>query len=131
MKTRNRNWSIGLALLMCCVFIIPIIAINENKQSTPITFNGTWGIGDERSIGDKYPISATYDAFNIYIESTSTCSDIIIKVLDNSEFITIEKNVNKEDFPIIIPINYLLKGAYQLVLTNQWGDRLTGEFQID
>ena len=131
MKTRNRNWSIGLALLMCCVFIIPIIAINENKQSAPITFNGTWGIGDERSIGDKYPISATYDAFNIYIESTSTCSDITIKVLDNSGFITIEKNVNKEDFPIIIPINYLQKGAYQLVLTNQWGDRLTGEFQID
>ena len=125
MTTKNRI-RISLLVSYLLLFMSNIIMANNNKE--PIKFDDTWEIRDERSIGDKYPISATYDAFNIYIESTSTCSDIIIKVLDNSEFITIEKNVNKEDFPIIIPINYLQKGAYQLVLTNQWGDRLTGEF---
>ena len=103
---------------------------NNNKE--PIKFDDTWEIRDERSIGDKYPISATYDAFNIYIESTSTRSDITVKVLDSSGIIVIEENANAEELPIVIPIGCLQKGAmYQLVLTNQWGDRLTGEFQID
>ena len=129
MKTRNRNWGIGLILLMCSLFITPIIATSENQ--VPMELDGSWGEG-QRSISHEYPISATYDAFNIYIESTSTRSDITVKVLENSGIIVIEENANAEELPIVIPIGCLQRGAmYQLVLTNQWGDRLTGEFQID
>ena len=128
MKTRNKIWSRGLILLMCCLFITSMIAANKSVE---ITLEGLW-VETDRIIENKYPISATYDAFNIYIESTSTRSDITVKVLDSSGIIVIEENANAEELPIVIPIGCLQKGAmYQLVLTNQWGDRLTGEFQID
>lgn len=125
MKTRNRIWSRGLILLMCCLFITSMIAANKSVE---ITFEGVW-VEDDRIIENKYAISATYDAVNIYIESTSTRSDITVKVLNSSGIIVIEENVNAEEFPIVIPISDLQRGdTYQLVLTNQWGDKLIGEF---
>lgn len=126
MKTKKRNWVKKVFLLISCLGIfMPIVARINTVDS--VDFSGSW-IEGERSIKKQYPISATYDTSFLYIESISQRSDITVRVLKNTETI-LEKNVKPGELPMMILISSLQDGStYTLELTNQWGDRLVGEF---
>ena len=129
LETEKKNGGISLICYLLFFLLLPsyIMAGEKHKE---IDMEGDWVEGN-KEICLKYPISAAYDASFIYIESTSQRSDITVRILKNTETI-LEENANAEDLPIMIPISSLQNGStYTLELTNQWGDRLTGDFIIE
>lgn len=129
LETEKKNRGITLICYLFFFLLLPsyIMAGEKHKE---IDMEGDWVEGN-KEICPEYPISAAYDASFIYIESTSKRSDITVRILKNTETI-LEENANAEDLPIMIPISSLQNGStYTLELTNQWGDRLTGDFIIE
>lgn len=123
LETEKKNRGIALICYLLFFLLLPSYIMAKDLIKT----EGTWDEG-MRDIQPEYPISATYDASFLYIESTSQRSDITVRILKNTETI-LEENANAEELPIIIPISNLQKGSiYTLELTNQWGDILVGEF---
>ena len=102
-------------------------AENEKEQ---INFDGQWNEG-KRSVQFEYPVSATHDALYLYIENASQRSDITVRIMDSSNCM-LEEELSAEIGIYCIPLCNLKNGiAYQLELTNQWGDRLIGKFVLD
>lgn len=129
LETEKKKRVITLICYLLFFLLLPssIIAGEKHKE---IDMEGDWVEGN-KEICPEYPISATYDASFIYIESTSQRSDITVRILKNTETI-LEENANAEELPIMISIISLQKNStYTLELSNQWGDRLIGEFTIN
>lgn len=124
------RWKRLLSGLWICLFLASsTIAFAEGGNTDPVEFEGSWHEGI-RSLSFEYPVSATFDALNLYIESTSMRSDIVIRIWDGTDLI-METEAPAETLPVTIPISHLEKGTlYRLELTNQWGDCLNGTFQL-
>lgn len=126
LETEKKNRVITLICYLLFFLLLPLYIMAGEKNSK-VEFEGNWFEGI-REIYWENPISATYDASFLYIESTSQRSDITVRILKNTETI-LEENASAEELPIMIPISSLQNGStYILELTNQWGDRLVGEF---
>ena len=128
LETKRRNKRITLICYLLFFLLLPLYIMAGNKNDS-INLSGKWYEG-KKELCEEYPISAAYDSSFLYIESTSQRSDITVRILKNTETI-LEDNVNAEELPIMIPISSLQNGStYTLELTNQWGDRLVGDFII-
>lgn len=126
METEKKKTKISLICYLLFFLLLSSYTIAGDKNEG-INMSGKWNEG-KKEICPEYPISAAYDASFLYIESTSQRSDITVRILKNTETI-LEENASAEELPIIIPISSLQNGStYTLELTNQWGDRLVGEF---
>ena len=124
------RWKRLLSGLWICLFLASsTIAFAGDDDSKRVGFEGKWQEG-ARSLSFEYPVSATFDELNLYIESTSMRSDIVIRIWDGTDLI-VETGAPAETLPVTIPISHLEKGTlYRLELTNQWGDCLNGTFQL-
>lgn len=117
---------VGCFLVFLC---ISFFASAENEEEQ-INFDGQWNEG-KRSVQFEYPVSATHDALYLYIENTSQRSDITIRIMENSDCM-LEEELPAELGSYCISLGSFKKGiVYQLELTNQWGDRLIGEFIVE
>lgn len=124
----NNKWNPIAFVGYLMVFLFISLFIEAEGEKKQIHFSGNWVQGNDRSF--EYPIRASYDALNLYIEGTSI-SDIAIRVFNGSETV-LEEEAPEGTLPVTLPIFSLQKGlVYQLELTNSWGDRLVGEFFVE
>lgn len=125
----NNRWNPIAFVGYLIVFLFISLLVEAETEKTPIYVEGCWG-EDKRSVKIEYPIRASYDALNLYIEGTSS-SDITIRVFNGGETV-LEEEAPVGTLPVTVSIFNLQKGiVYQLELTNSWGDRLTGEFFVE
>ena len=120
-RLRTRVW-FCLMCLLACNFILSFNA----KADQGVDWNGKWGDGWERSI-PIYPV-ASYDENYLYIETTSSSSDITIRIVKNGN-ILYEETLYSPQTATTIALDFLDPGTYRLELTNQWGDYLFGTFE--
>ena len=64
----------------------------------------------------------------LYIETTSTRSDITIRIVKDGN-ILYEETLYQPQMATTIALNFLDPGTYRLELTNQWGGYLYGTFE--
>lgn len=120
-RLRTRVW-FCLVCLLACNFILSF----NVKADQKVDWEGKWGDAWERSIPTS-PI-AFYNEAYLYIETTSTRSDITIRIVKDGN-ILYEETLYSPQTAITIALDFLDPGTYRLELTNQWGDFLYGTFE--
>ncbi|WP_456087832.1 DUF3244 domain-containing protein [Parabacteroides sp.] len=121
------NW---ITLLVGCLFILSVQNLfassgldGEEKKKIPL--QGKW-FEDKRSVEAEYPVSVSWDGTCLYVESLSPRSTIHVTLSNGVENIC-DETIQAGSCPATLYIGALDPGeAYQLVLTNQFGDRLEG-----
>lgn len=121
----------------CMCAIILFLLNGYNPQSTfagtkankSAAIQGNWGEG-LKSVSIDIPLTISIDKNVISIQSTSLRSDITIRVSRANEPIYEQTVFASETGNISIDLDYLEKGTYRLDLTNQWGDHLYDDFDI-
>lgn len=99
------------------------------RAGEPIEPKGQWN-EEKRTLAITIPVSVYIDGSTLIVKCTSGRSDITISVVGCSSYIY-ETTVPASDaYFISIDLANAPEGEYQLVLTNQWGDYLTGNFEI-
>lgn len=121
-EAKNRFW---VALLWLVAF--SFMALPEAKADKDIDFDGEW---DEsyRSISQNHPVTASLNEAYLFIETTSTRSDITIRIVKDAT-VVYEEILYQPKTATTISLEHFDKGLYRLELTNQWGDFLYGEFE--
>lgn len=95
----------------------------DEKKDIPL--KGQWA-EDMRSVSFEYPVSVSWDGTTLYVESLSLRSTIHVTLSNGSENIC-DETIPIGTCPATIYVGALDSGqSYQLVLTNQFGDRLEG-----
>lgn len=121
-----------------CIFLISILSIlGYNTQDVLAkvakdnSYDGIWKDG-LKSLPSGINIRATLDldASILFIETTTQRSDITIRVSQGSEVVYEQTVPAAEAKNITINLDELSNGSYSLDLTNQWGDYLHGDFDI-
>lgn len=121
------NW---IVLLMGCLFILSTQHLfassgsgGDEKKKIPL--QGQWCEG-KRSVEIEYSVSVSWDGTCLYVESLSPRSTIHVTLSDGSENVC-DEIIPAGSCPATLYIGALEPGeTYQLVLTNQFGDRLEG-----
>lgn len=96
-------------------------------KADKVDWDGKWDEG-YRSLIQDYPVAASYDEAYLYIETTSTRSDITIRIVKDGS-ILYEETLYRPQTATTIALDFLEPGTYGLELTNQWGDYLYGTFE--
>lgn len=114
-----------------CVFLIFVLFfLGYNTQDALANkWDGGWAEG-AKSLPTGINIRATLDASMLFIETTTQRSDITIRVFQGSEVVYEQTVPAAEAKNITVNLDELSNGSYSLDLTNQWGDYLHGDFDI-
>lgn len=95
----------------------------EEKKKIPL--QGKW-FEDKRSIEVEYPVPVSWDGTSLYVVTLSPRSTIHVTLSNGAENIC-DETIPAGTCPATIYVGTLDSGqSYQLVLTNQFGDRLEG-----
>lgn len=121
------NW---ITLLVGCLFVLSTQNLfdssglgGEEKKKVPL--QGQW-FEDKRSVEAEYPVSVSWDGTCLYVESLSPRSTIHVTLSNGVENVC-DETILAGSCPATLYIGTLDPGeTYQLVLTNQFGDRLEG-----
>lgn len=84
----------------------------------------------KKSISITIPVTASIDGSLLTIQCTSGRSDITVRIMGTDGFSYEKTYPASEAYLITIDLSSASKGSYSLDLTNQWGDHLTGNFEI-
>ena len=126
--TYLNSWII---LLVGCLFVLStqnLFASSSDsgeggKKKVPL--QGKW-FEDKRSVEIDYSVSVSWDGTCLYVESLSPRSTIHVTLSNGVESVCVE-TIPAGTCPATIYVGALESGhRYQLVLTNQFGDRLEG-----
>lgn len=114
-----------------CVFLIFVLFfLGYNTQDALANkWSAAWEDG-AKSLPTGINIRATLDASMLFIETTTQRSDITIRVFQGSEVVYEQTVPAAEAKNITVNLDELSNGSYSLDLTNQWGDYLHGDFDI-
>lgn len=88
-----------------------------------------WDEG-RRSITRVIPVTASIDGTLLTIQCSTGRSDITVGITGKDGFSYKEMYPSLEAYFINIDLANAPQGSYTLELTNQWGDYLTGVFEI-
>ena len=122
-RIRAKYWFCLICLLVCN-FIFSL----EARADHNIGLDGKWEEEEEERSISFHPVKASYDEAYLYIETTSTRSDITIRIVKDGN-ILYEETLYQPQTTTTIALDFLDPGTYRLELTNQWGDYLFGTFE--
>lgn len=126
MKNVLKNSSVETLLSMCMLFVccfLSFASAADEKKNIPL--QGQWEEG-KRSVSINYSVSVSWDGTCLYVESLSPRSTIHVTLSDVIENVC-DETIPAGSCPATLYIGALDSGrTYQLVLTNQFGDRLEG-----
>ena len=115
-------WVILASLFLLNVQTIFADSAEERKQ---IPLKGKWA-EDKRSLEIDYPVSVYWDGVYLYVESTSSRSEIQVTVSNGTEILC-KETLPVGSCPATVYVGALESGIlYEIVLTNQFGDCLQG-----
>lgn len=120
-KRKSHLWLCVMCLL-ACTFVW-----SSYVRADQVETDGKWKEG-RRTLIQDCPVTVTYNESCLYIETTSTLSDITIRIVKD-ENILYEETLYQPQMATIIPLDFLDSGTYRLELTNQWGGYLYGTFE--
>ncbi len=104
--------------------------LSAKVMGDDIEMNGNkWNEG-KRSITTVIPVTASINETLLTIQCTTGRSDITVCITGNDGFSYEETYPASEAHLITIDLASAPKGSYNLSLSNQWGDRLAGQFEI-
>ncbi|RHJ75365.1 DUF3244 domain-containing protein [Parabacteroides sp. AM08-6] len=127
-----------LSVILCFTLLLnPITLLAEDDGNTvstvkkkDIPLDGEWLEG-KRSVIADCPITVVLGATNLFIQTTSFRSDIVVRIMDGSTVVK-EEIIKAPMCFLSIPLDGWETGKeYHLELTNQWGDCLLGDFSLD
>lgn len=124
MKCIHFSW---LTLLVGCLLVLSIqqVGASDEAKKKKIPLQGQWG-EDKRSLEIDYPVSVYWDGVYLYVESSSSRSEIQVTVSNGTEILC-EETLPVGSCPATVYVGTLEpEGVYEVVLTNQFGDRLEG-----
>lgn len=105
--------------------------LSAKVMGDDIEMNGNkWNEG-KRSITTVIPVTASIDGSLLTIRCTTGRSDIMVCITGDDGFSYEETYPVSEAYLITIDLASAPKGSYILNLTNQWGDHIMGEFNIE
>ena len=116
-----------LLILGSMIFLVgqDVFAGSGKDEPKNIPLQGEWA-EDMRSVSFEYPVSVSWDGTCLYVESLSLRSTIHVALSNGVENVC-DETIQAGSCPDTLYIGALDPGqAYQLVLTNQFGDRLEG-----
>lgn len=116
-----------LLILGSMIFLVSqdVFAGSGKDEKKDIPLKGKWG-EDMRSVSFEYPVSVSWDGTCLYVESLSPRSTIHVTLSNGVENVC-DETIPAGSCPATLYIGALDPGqTYQLVLTNQFGDRLEG-----
>ncbi|WP_287619345.1 DUF3244 domain-containing protein [Parabacteroides sp.] len=116
-------------LLMSMLAGIYAFSLSAKVVDDDVDLDGRWPEG-KRSIIDVIPVTATIDGSLLTIQCTSGRSDVTVCIAGVDGFSYEKMYPASEAYLITIDLSSAPKGSYTLDLTNQWGDHLTGIFEI-
>lgn len=119
-KKRSLMWLYLLCILAGSLWSLEV-------KADKVDWDGKWDEG-YRSLIQDCPVTASYDEAYLYIETTSTRSDITIRIVKDGN-ILYEETLYQPQTTTTIALDFLDPGTYRLELTNQWGDFLYGTFE--
>ena len=114
-------------LRLIWVLLLSLMVLPEIKADNEVDFDGEWSEG-KRTIMPEIPITAIENDVDLMIETTSTLSDITIRIVKDGN-ILYEETLYQPQTTTTIALDFLDPGTYRLELTNQWGDYLFGTFE--
>ena len=114
-------------LRLIWVSLLSLVVLPEIKADNRVYVEGEWNEG-KRTVMTEIPITAIENDVDLMIETTSTRSDITIRIVKDGN-ILYEKTLFSPQMAITIALDFLDPGTYRLELTNQWGDFLYGTFE--
>ena len=118
-------WVFLASLFLLNVQTIFADSADEKEQKKKIPLKGTWA-EDKRSLEIDYPVSVYWDGVYLYVESSSSRSEIQVTVSNETEILC-EETLPVGSCPATVYVGALEpEGVYEVVLTNQFGDRLEG-----
>lgn len=118
-------WVFLASLFLLNVQTIFADSADEKEQKKKIPLKGTWA-EDKRSLEIDYPVSVYWDGVYLYVESSSSRSEIQVTVSNGTEILC-EETLPVGSCPATVYVGALEpEGVYEVVLTNQFGDRLEG-----
>lgn len=103
--------------------------LSAKVMGDDVGLNGKWQEG-KRSITTVIPVTTSINNSLFIIQCTTGRSDITVSITGNDGFSYEETYPASEAHLITIDLASAPKGSYNLSLSNQWGDRLTGQFEI-
>lgn len=120
--------SLFLLFFFTCIQVhLEASVLSDNKEE--VSLEGKWD-ERERSLKTEYPIAVYWDGMYLYIESSTSRSDIHILLSNEIEVIK-EEYIPARTSQTKIYIGILESNkTYQLTLTNQFGDELVGIITI-
>ncbi|WP_439809556.1 DUF3244 domain-containing protein [Parabacteroides distasonis] len=117
-------------LLVSMLAAIYVFSLSAKVMGDDIDFDGEdWKEG-KRSVTTVIPVTASINETLLTIQCTTGRSDITVCITGNDGFSFEETYPASEAYLITIDLASAPKGNYTLSLANQWGDHLTGNFEI-
>ena len=114
-------------LRLIWVLLLSLMVLPEVKADNEVKLEGEWE-EEQRSVSREIPITAIENDVYLTIETTSTRSDIAIRIVKDGN-ILYEETLYQPQTATTIALDFLDPGTYRLELTNQWGDFLYGTFE--
>lgn len=114
-------------LRLIWVLLLSLMVLPEVKADNEVKLEGEWE-EEQRSVSREIPITAIENDVYLTIETTSTRSDITIRIVKDGN-ILYEETLYRPQTATTITLDFLEPGTYGLELTNQWGDYLYGTFE--
>lgn len=118
--------SLLFASILSCFYVLSLSAKVMEDDSQ---MNGEWNEGN-KSITIELPVTASIDGSLLTIQCSTGRSDITVRIQEGDGFLYEKMYPASEAYLITIDLSYAPKGSYTLDLTNQWGDHLSGIFEI-
>lgn len=114
-----------------CVFLIStLLFLGYNTQyASANKWDAGWAEG-AKSLPEGINIRATIEFNTLFVETTTQRSDVTIRVSQGGEIVYEQTVPAFEAKNICVNLSYLENGTYHLELSNQWGDHLSGDFDI-
>lgn len=128
MKTQQAKVFLSLCFLFVCLFSVGAevtVGNGDADEKKHIPLQGEWTEGI-RSVEMEWPVSVYWDGLYLYVESVSSRSEICVAI-SGEEGTVYQNTIPAGACPATLYIGALEPGRiYELVLTNQFGDRLEG-----
>lgn len=116
-----------LVSVLTCVYISGLSAkvLDDN-----IKLGGNKWEEGKKSITIELSVTASIDESLLTIQCSTGRSDITVRIQGGDGFLYEKMYPASEAYLITIDLSHAPKGSYTLDLTNQWGDHLSGIFEI-
>lgn len=116
-------------LLVSILTSICTFSLSAKVMDDKIDMDGHWE-EKRKSITIELPVTASIDGSLLTIQCSTGRSDITVRIQGGDGFLYEKMYPASEAYLISIDLSYAPKGSYTLDLTNQWGDHLSGIFEI-